>query len=873
MADDIDYTYFEVGYSVDPALVGDPKTFIPNKRVGDLPLYTSTSDLQLVGYLGNDTAVRVPASQFVGFRLSEQTPSSPGAPGTNGQISVTDQGIFVFFNSWFKVPAYSVNWDDLDGNERFLPVNKTIQLTDTEKSSVWESIDLSIATNDSIGLVKGSETANIAPDGSISINIAKAKQTGATEAPGLVNVIGDYTASTTRNEDDYVTTERYVNTAITSAIQGQEQTIASIDRLGVVKIDPHGSINIDEVGTISVHISSTTDTGADPVPGLVSMGNMTVYNPEEASYAAPVGLVFNMISSAVSDLPVATKAALGVVSIGQNINVSSSGSISVDSASISGRGVVQLTEAIDNSPAAENRAVTSKAVVNYVTKQISNISQSLPIATASSLGTVKIGSGLSVAPGGVLSLQNATANSIGGVTVAGVQGDPDPYKVPSLALVENLIGTSGGSGGTSAKATYATFGTVKLGTASTIYDGIPVGVGADQRLAISTSSLQEAISGSEGSSIRATYDSLGTVRLGSKNYKLNANTGIAIGCDSNGRIFVDRADTSAPATNARYGLVKLSTDTIITGGSPIGLNAAGQIVSAATSSSGGTGGSGLVVGGSTTIDFDNCALVGKDREYGYMAISAATNIAYGAVKLGTGTTVTEAEGIPIGVNLQGQLYAATSGGGSTVPQASYNGFGTIKLGTPDLLVGNTYPVGFNAAGNAVVKVPEASTTEKGMVALESDDLLNTYAPVSKANTENGGLAVPAATYLNYGVVKLSDVDLSAGTSYSKVGVTPEGVLAVPTGSATGAAFTTTLQKIGASNNYRILMSGGVIELSNGTLVEIQEITAQDNIIVAAPADEVIIALQVDVVDGIPTATITMDTTADGIYSVKPSFIG
>ena len=132
-------------------------------------------------------------------------------------------------------------------------------------------------------------------------------------------------------------------------------------------------------------------------------------------------------------LPTATASVLGGVKVGTNISVSS-GTISVADGSTSAKGVVQLaTVAEATAGTIETKAVTPKGLKTELDKKQGTLtagtgisissgtisctySYSLPTASASVLGGVKIGSNISVSSG-VISVADATTSAKGVVTL------------------------------------------------------------------------------------------------------------------------------------------------------------------------------------------------------------------------------------------------------------------------------------------------------------------------------------------------------------------------------------------------------------------------------------------------------------------------
>lgn len=131
--------------------------------------YTLSGNVTVVSVIGNTVTARIPmdtiTAGFVKFQPTVPASSSADSPGYANVLAVDATGVYTFYSSggWGKSPRYSTHWDDLTENVRFLKVDAPMSLTATELANAYDSLELRIATRDTVGLVKGdvSRTASI----------------------------------------------------------------------------------------------------------------------------------------------------------------------------------------------------------------------------------------------------------------------------------------------------------------------------------------------------------------------------------------------------------------------------------------------------------------------------------------------------------------------------------------------------------------------------------------------------------------------------------------------------------------------------------------------------------------------------------------
>src|SRR5574343_978572 len=285
------------------------------------------------------------------------------------------------------------------------------------------AVTIPIASPSSIGGVKIGSTINVQADGTINalFPTATTSTLGLVKIGSDINVAGDGTISI---------------------------PYASTTQHGIVKVGSYGVI-LDSNGFLAIDQSylATTTT-----PGLVKIGSgLLVTN--------------GVVSIDTSNIPVASQSAFGAVKIGSNINVSS-GVISVADASNSIKGVVKLDSAS-----------------GFSTDGSGNLSLDVSLggATASRLGFVKIGSGLSVSSGVIsVSVTNATTSTKGFVQVgSGISVNAGVISVTaattsSKGVVQvgtGLSVTNGVLSSDSVPATSTTAGLIQIGDGLVVNNG------------------------------------------------------------------------------------------------------------------------------------------------------------------------------------------------------------------------------------------------------------------------------------------------------------------------------------------------------------------------------------------------------------------
>lgn len=849
------------------------ETDISLKPVPDLPV-SNSSAFDIVAVVNNKDTVRV-GWEALTANYIKQTRDVPTIPGeSSGSPYITfaadDTGLYVSDGSaWRKMATYGDNWNDLQSSDtRFLPVNSTITLSGEERANVFSSLQLGNATLEVAGLVKVStdpeDTVNIDAEGMLHVNMAAPiLETNPDGKPGVVYIKDFYDGFDENDSSDIsskcAVTERYVH----QAIQNSNVDIprATYTGAGIVQIDINSALTVDDAGILSVR---TATADVEGVLRIQSAEN------ESAPAAASVGVVNNLINNKAAEILArkATASQLGLVKVPglSAVTVNDAGELNVRYATSTEHGtVVAIEEIVPDTDYSSytSTTVTPGAVVNYVTERLDTLNETFPVASATTLGVIRVGAGLRADEDGLLSLDNATESRLGGVTVDIAANDTAPSTVPTVARVIEMVD---GKVINFTDATTTEPGVVKLGRGpeNPILDGAPVGVNAAGQLYIDSSVTSPNL---------ATNTEAGIVQLSSSSTGLSATAqsypGLSIGMGVGGAIYVDAGAASNRATTSRPGLVKLSvaSDTILPSSNPgIGVDAQGRLRVDATSVGGGSSsGSSSSISGNWIVNgtsYNDATTAGyasveyyEYSNYKYPIVKAATNSSRGVVMLSADEEVSST-GIPIGVDAYGKLRADFEiDGGGTLGAATTDALGLVKLGT-NSTIASGWPVGVDSNGRLYVSassvsgslnIPAATTSTLGGVYLSTNDIISSASAVIGRNS-SGKIVVRAADASNYGAVKVGgETYTSSDTdSYTLVGKTSDGQLAVSVNASnevmSTSPFSVALTKLSGSS-YKVTMTGGVIQMNDGSLVNVEPITSADNMNIS-PSSGQLLQLQV-----------------------------
>ena len=499
---------------------------------------------------------------------------------------------------------------------------------------------------------------------------------------------------------------------------------------GVVKVG--SNITSGSNGLISVPIGSTSVLGVVKTGNNITNSSGTISVPYGNTSTAGVVKVGSNLTSGVNGLisvPVGSTSVLGVVKIGSNISVSN-GVISIPNASNSVYGVVKtgsnisisngvisiskdnVTSALGYTPATQDTVTQNrnglmiagdKAKLDNIQSNANNYT--LPQATNSVLGGVKIGNNISISNGAIsISKDNVTSalgytppgTSVATTTTNGLMSASDKAKLDGIA--------SGAGNYTLPTASSSVLGGVKIGNNISISNGA---------ISISKDNVTSALGYTPPGTSVATTTSNGLMSASDKT-KLD---GIAVNANNY---------TLPTASSSTLGGVKIGSNISVNNG-VISIskdnitNALGYVPPS-------------VSGGGTSS----------------YTLPTASSSTLGGVKIGSNISVNNGV-ISISkdniTNALGYVPPSVSGGGTssyTLPTASSSTLGGVKIGS-NISISNGV-ISVPAASSSVlggVKIGSNITNSSGTISISKDNVTSAlgYTPpgTSVATTTTNGL--------------------------------------------------------------------------------------------------------------------------------------
>lgn len=343
------------------------------------------------------TEVLVPQLLLDGNYISYTSqPASADSEGVEGLLKTAPDGLYYFANGlWRKTPAYSTNWDDLDETVRFLPINKNITLTKQEQQRLKKALSLTAATQTQLGLVKGGTRSDT--QGSVYINID-----GSMNVYQATDTYAGAVRVTENSSDDFapiVATKAYVDAIIsgTGNVMPDPPTFSSRGGL-MLGNDIDGC---DSLGRLSVK-KATHSTGQVQAYGLTHIAPPEfTLNPssdayDDADQTLPYVVTVSQAKGIAQDIVdktplvktdyIASTSELGFVKISSGLSITSTGSLSVNQASTTQNGIVQLYDPTTDLP---NTVPYMSQVKTYIQGAGYITSSTIPVATNSQIGGVK----------------------------------------------------------------------------------------------------------------------------------------------------------------------------------------------------------------------------------------------------------------------------------------------------------------------------------------------------------------------------------------------------------------------------------------------------------------------------------------------------
>lgn len=437
----------------------------------------------------NGAEVLVPQLLLDGNYISySPAPASPDTDGVEGLLKTAPDGLYYFSEGlWRKVPAYTGNWNDLTDHTRFLQVDKYITLSVVERKRLQDALGLSQATSATLGLVMGSNTSSttsgtvaVNSDGTMSVPAATLDRAGTVRVTDLETTGAPIVATKSYVDNRVSSLGTAVPRATTTVIGGfkvggdivnvtddnayvviqrSEQqasdTTYTATAYGLVRIAPSAFTDSPLVETYDD--ARVTATGRQPYVVTVSQARNLV-NESLARYTIPDRNAY-----------IATESTPGFVKPGPSMYIDADGTIGVVAAAVrTGSSLpVRGTVLVDNGDETAAGSDLSKyvptvsAVRTWV--QDKGYLTSIPVATSTSLGGVKVNGGGLLLTDGTLSVQfpTATTTKLGCVMLDGPGVSTSVTKVPSSAAVNTFVRASIAAAATP-DATATTAGKVKV---------------------------------------------------------------------------------------------------------------------------------------------------------------------------------------------------------------------------------------------------------------------------------------------------------------------------------------------------------------------------------------------------------------------------
>lgn len=381
--------------------------------------------------------VKVPYNEFASnFITYVDEPNSPNTLGQQGQFSVSNWNLddagesisssaFVYSNNaWRKIPTYTKHWEDLEPTQndnginylRLLPVHKSIELSEEEKQNVRQSIDVTTATNEKTGIVKGTNsyspdygTVIIEEDGTLKVDKATTYYSGTVQL---------YDESGRTDIRPIVYTKDAIDDKINKTNSSLPTATNSVK--GCIIVGDHMAINN---GILTVNLAQVADT-ANTIYGLVRYAPVDFTDDIEASTISENDHVLSVAQSRkliqyyidttpkTATIPTASSNTLGGVrvdSLNSNLQITSEGRLSAKQATTSQEGVVKFITSFNGVTNTTYEVPTAYTIKSYVDSKLVGGAK---IATTTEPGSIIIGQGLKIDGNGVVSTDLPVASSI-----------------------------------------------------------------------------------------------------------------------------------------------------------------------------------------------------------------------------------------------------------------------------------------------------------------------------------------------------------------------------------------------------------------------------------------------------------------------------
>lgn len=682
-------------------------------------------NIPLQDYTGPAAVAKV---DLTGFLVAEDNPSEPGTITPMVLEDSDDRA-----HQSVKVPAATTS------NLGAIVVGEGLSITEGGVLSVTNVSSGSGTTEPAskikAGIVKIGDGIDVNEYGTISISNASSVKSGLMTA-----------------------TDKYKLDQL-SAVQEYSLPKATAYTLGGIKVGTGLTSDVD--GTVSVHLLEATKTSS----GLMSAEDKDKLDKLDTLQGGGSG------GTSDYELPMATSSTLGGIKLGTGLMSSSDGTVSVD-----------LNEA----------STVTSGLMSVADKRKLNSLENYTLATATeeTLGGIKIGSGLGINSDGKVSVDIPIATTLSGgnglmsyedkralATLQAASGGDNTYTL-FPATASELGGIKVGSG-LSITGDGVLSATITGGTTDTVTSS-QNGLATPQMLAAvnSYNSIKDDI---------VLGNDLATVTVGSA----NSVNGYSVNVD---------VPANAKFTDTTYDLANNTTSGLMSKELYQSLedlknNTAGYISGAATADSLG----GIKVGSGLSID------------RGVLSVNPqiANDTTLGSVKIGEGISVTNDGTISVPVastTHDGLLTAREKAKLATIPDTGYEGGVTASTSidlTGFLVAGTSTdpddPIDIqeleedDARAHPTITLPVATKSDPGIIIVGQGLDIDTQTGVLSAVVTEGGTSSPA-TKSSAGIVQIGD-----GISVNN------GIISVPEADAFGSGLMTSTdkQKLDSLNNYTL----------------------------------------------------------------------
>jgi hypothetical protein len=638
---------------------------------------------------------------------------------------------------------------------------------------------------------------------------------------------------------DTITISVSPNTVVTTAVNAIKLlTLATTTQTGVVTIGSNVAVDLD--GRISVPTASTSTLGVVRIVntlsngGILNQGGTISLLPANTQFlggmiVGPGLYVFNpngtvaintstLMTEAVRITTPASTSTMGAVKIGGGIDVAYDGVISVNTAgfayvlpvaSVLTLGGIRVNsvepditvEPVNGYVSLNYNFTTTEGLSSDITWDLINekkvVTYRLSTASVTTLGGVKIGTGIGVAADGTISvttasfaLQTATSVILGGVKIGSnllAAGDG------TISFnTATLVSTSTTAQFISTTATNSQLGGIKIGTGFiTSADGtINIDPTASYDLPTATNVVLGGVK--IGAGISAAID--GTISLNTSTLVTTATTARFV---------------STTATNSQLGGIKVGTGFTAATDGTINVNTATLMATAVQITTTATGiqlgavkvGSSISTLADGTINVNTATLMATSVR----SLTTATATQTGVVQIGTGLLIDgdailsldTSTVVSSAINILTPAAVGTLGGVKIGSGISVTVDGTISLNTATLVRNSLY------ANTATFITTTATDTRLGGVKIGAGIAAQLDGTIS---VDTSNITVNSTTYATFVATAASPTQLGGVKIGAGVSVDPDGTIAVNTSTLVEAAVRSVTTASGAQL--------GVVQLSS-----------------------------------------------------------